>query len=198
MAEPRSDIVVLENVRLSFPKLFKPEASIEGGVPKFGAGFLMDPATTSGAANIKKMTAAINAASKKTWAEKADKVRKALDSDRSGLRDGDTATNGEGDVYAGYEDQMFVSASNRKRPQVLNRDKSPLVEEDGVMYGGCYVDAVVSVWATADKKLGGNGIFATLEVVRFRKDGEPFGAAPVDADDYLAELPDDDEDDDLV
>lgn len=194
MAQAREGVVVLQSVRLSFPKLFKPEASIEGGTPKFGAAFLMDPETETGKANIKALKAAIGAAAKKTWAEKADKVMKALDSDRSGLRDGDTATNGEGDVYSGYENMMFVSASNLKRPQVLNRDKTPLTEEDNVVYGGCYVDAVVSVWATADKKLGGNGVFCTLEVVRFRKDGEPFGAAPVDADDYLDDLDDDDDD----
>lgn len=194
MAQAREGVVVLQSVRLSFPKLFKPEASIEGGTPKFGAAFLMDPETETGKANIKALKTAINAAAKKTWAEKAEKVMKALDSDRSGLRDGDTATNGEGDVYSGYENMMFVSASNRKRPQVLNRDKSALAEEDNVIYGGCFVDAVVSVWATADKKLGGNGVFCTLEVVRFRKDGEAFGAAPVDADDYLDDLDDDDDD----
>lgn len=193
MAQAREGVVVLQSVRLSFPKLFKPEASIEGGTPKFGAAFLMDPETETGKANIKALKAAINAAAKKTWAEKAEKVMKALDSDRSGLRDGDTATNGEGDVYSGYENMMFVSASNRKRPQVLNRDKTPVTEEDNVIYGGCFVDAVVSVWATADKKLGGNGVFCTLEVVRFRKDGEAFGAAPVDADDYLDDLDDDDD-----
>lgn len=198
MAQTREGIVVLEMVRLSFPKLWKPEASIEGGVPKFGAAFLMDPTSETGKKNIKKIEAAVKLAATKTWAEKADKVRKALDSDRSGLRDGDTATNGEGDVYDGYEDMKFISASNRKRPQVLNRDKSPLAEEDGVVYGGCFVDAVVDIWATSDKKLGGNGIFCTLEVVRFRKDGEPFGAAPIDADDYLSDLDDEDEDDDLV
>jgi hypothetical protein len=194
MAQAREGVVVLQSVRLSFPKLFKPEASIEGGTPKFGAAFLMDPETETGKANIKALKAAIGAVAKKTWAEKAEKVMKALDSDRSGLRDGDTATNGEGDVYSGYENMVFVSASNRKRPQVLNRDKTPITEEDNVIYGGCYVDAVVSVWATADKKLGGNGVFCTLEVVRFRKDGEAFGAAPVDADDYLDDLDDDDDD----
>lgn len=198
MAQTREGIVVLEMVRLSFPKLWKPEASIEGGVPKFGAAFLMDPTSETGKKNIKKIEAAVKLAATKTWAEKADKVRKALDSDRSGLRDGDTATNGEGDVYGGYEDMKFISATNRKRPQVLNRDKTPLAEEDGIVYGGAYVDAVVDIWATSDKKLGGNGIFCTLEVVRFRKDGEPFGAAPIDADDYLGDLDDEDEEDDLV
>lgn len=198
MAQAREGVVVLEMVRLSFPKLWTAESATPDSPPKFGAAFLMDPTTETGKKNIKKIEAAIKAAATKTWAEKADKVRKALDSDRSGLRDGDTATNGEGDVYSGYEDMQFISASNRKRPQVLNRDKSPLAEEDNVVYGGCYVDAVVSIWATADKKLGGNGIFCTLELVRFRKDGEPFGAAPIDADDYLDDLDDDEDDDDLV
>lgn len=188
----RPDVVVLQSVRLSFPKLWKAESSTPDSAPKFGASFLIDPETPEGKANIKKVQAAIDFVAKKTWADKAERVLKALDEKRKAFRDGDSATNGEGDVYSGYEGMKYVSASNRKRPQILNRDKTPLTEEDGVIYGGCYVDAVVSFYATTKKESGGNGLFATLEIVRFRKDGEAFGAAPVDADEYLDDLDDDD------
>lgn len=196
MAEARPDVVVLNMVRLSFPKLWKPEASTPDSPLKFSASLLIDPDTDTGKANIKKIEAAIKHVKVKNWQEKADKIYNNIEAKRRAYRDGDDATNAEGDQYAGYEGMMYVSASNRKRPQILNRDKTPLVEEDGVVYGGCYVDAVVSFYATTKKEQGGNGLFATLELVRFRKDGEPFGSAPIDADDYLDDL--DDDEDDLV
>ena len=188
----RPDVVVLKNVRLSFPKLFTPEASVPGGPVKFGASFLIDPDTADGKANIKTMEAAISHVAKKAWADKAERIRSSLDEDRKCLREGNKATNSEGEIYDGYADMKYVTASNKKRPQVLNRDKTPVVEEDGVLYGGCYVDAVVSVYPTTKKEQGGNGIFASLEIVRFRADGESFGAGKLAADDYLDDIDDDD------
>lgn len=200
MSSPRPDVAVLKNVRLSFPKLWKPEKSTETSTPKYSAAFLIDPTTEQGKANIKAMNAVIAHVKKARWAEKADKIYSNIEWDRKPLRDGNKATNAEGDVYAGYEDMMFVQASNQKRPQLFNRDKSQLREEDNVIYGGCYVDAVVSVYSVVDKDKGGNGVFASVELVRFREDGEAFGAGALDADDYLDDLDDDedDEDGDLV
>lgn len=192
----RPDIAVLKNVRLSFPKLFKAEKSTDTSSPKFSAAFLIDPNTAEGKANIKAINAAIEHAKTKAWADKAEKIYANIDWDRKPLRDGNKATNAEGDIYAGYEDMMFVQASSaeKRRPQTLKRDKSPATEEDNVFYGGCYVDAVVSVYPVTEKDKGGNGVFASIEVVRFRRDGEPFGSGAVDADDYLDDLDDDDDD----
>lgn len=194
----REGIVVLKNVRLSFPHLFEPSASIEDGPKKFRAGFLMDPETESGQANIKKVKAAFDKAALGVWKtkEKGDKIRARLDSDRTGLRDGDDCTNKEGDVYAGYEGQMVVSATNGRKPKILRRDKSVIDSTEAAeIYAGCYVNAVISVWATNQEKHGGNGLFATLEIVQYSKTGEPFGAADLDEDDYLEDMGDEDEDD---
>ena len=49
--------VQLKNVRLSFPKLFKPESMEEGGKLNYSASFLIDPETKVGAENIKKVKA---------------------------------------------------------------------------------------------------------------------------------------------
>lgn len=191
MAE-RQDVVVLKNVRLSFPKLFTPEASVPGGPVKFGASFLIDPTSAEGKANLKSLEAAITFVAKKAWVDKWERIVGNLSEDRKCLRDGNKATNAEGDVYDGYADMKYVASSNKKRPQVLNRDKTPLAEEDGVIYGGCRVDAVVSVYATTKKEQGGSGIFCSTELVRFRSDDEAFGAGKVNADDYLDDLDDDD------
>lgn len=198
MSNARPDVVVLESVRLSFPKIWKMESSTPDSPPKFSANFLIDPDSESGKRNLKKLEVALNHVKKKAWPENTDKIVARIDSKRVCLREGETFANAEGDVYSGYDDMMVVSASNKKRFQIVDRDKSPLTEADGKPYGGCYVDAVVSVYATTKKEQGGNGIFATIELIRFRKDGEAFGAAPIDADDYLDDLPEDEEEDDFI
>lgn len=193
----REGVVTLKKVRLSFPHLFEPTASIENGPKKYRAAFLIDPSTEEGKANLKVLNAAIDKAAVGVWKtkEKADKIRAKLDSDRSGLRDGEDATNKEGDVYAGYEDMKFITASNGKKPKVLRRDKSVIDSSEAAeIYGGCYVNAVVSVWATNQEKHGGNGIFFTLEIVQYHSKGEPFGAAELDEDDYLEDMGEEEED----
>lgn len=197
----RTGIVTLKNVRLSFPHLFEPSASIEDGPKKYRASFLMDPETPDGKANIAALKKAFDAAALGVWKtkEKADKIRNKLDSDRSGVRDGEDCTNKEGDIYAGYEGMMALSATNGKRIKVLRRDKTRIEKEDAAeIYGGCYVNAVVSVWATNQEKHGGNGMFATLEIVQYRSKGEPFGAAELDEDDYLEAMEDEEDDDDML
>lgn len=197
----RDDVVVLKNVRLSFPHLFEPRASIENGPKKYRAAFLMDPETDSGKENIKKLKAAIDNACLGIWKtkEKADKIRARLDSDRSGLREGDDCANTEGDVYVGYEGMMVISATNGRKPKVLRRDKSHIDSTEAAeIYAGCYVNAVVSIWATNQEKHGGNGIFATLEIVQFSKHGEPFGAAELDEDEYLEDMGELDDEDDMI
>lgn len=189
----RPDVAVLKMVRLSFPHLWTPTAATEDGKKKFRSSFLMDPESAQGKANIAAAKKAMNHVAKEKWKDKAERIVKGLEKNRKCLRNGDDMTNDEGEVYDGYEGQMVLVAANDRRPQVLDRNKTPLTEEDDVMYAGCYVDAVVSFYTVEGKDRGGNGIFASLEIVRFRKDGEAFGAAPLDADEYLDDMDDEEE-----
>ena len=61
MANARPDVVVLEMVRLSFPKIWKMEKSTPDSPPKFSANFLIDPDTAHGKKNIAKIEAALKA-----------------------------------------------------------------------------------------------------------------------------------------
>lgn len=199
----RIGVVTIKRGRLSFPNLWEKKASVEGGTPKYSCSILMDPADDNfGLPNIEMLEAEFKEAAKRAFGDKWEKIFKNLDDDRAGVQDGDLAGNAEGDIYAGYEDMKYIRASNQKQPQLLDRDKRPLDKNDdrdqAILYGGCYCDFVVSIWGTKDSKLGGFGVFATLEVVRFRAKGESFGAAPVDADDYLDDLEDEEDEDSLV
>ena len=195
----------LIDVRLSFPKFFTPEASVEGGPLKFGCSFLMHPDDEHYEANTERAQNAYDAVHAETWGGK----KVVLKDDRKAYRAGETFTNQEGEMYAGYEDTMVVTASkqaakgnkdpndsahNRLRPRLVTRGKVDVKEDDGLFYGGCRVDAVVNFYSVTEQKRGGNGIFATLELVRFRRDDTPFGAAPVDLD-ILEDLEDDEDDD---
>lgn len=174
----RPDVVVLQNVRLGFPKLFTPEASVENGPLKFSAHAIIDPETAHGKSNIEKIKAAQKHVAQNQWGEKWANVIKGLEKNRRAFRDGDTQTNSEGDIYSGYEGMKMVAAGRSQkqgRPQNLDRRKRPVAEEDGVLYAGCYVDMVISFYTVTGKERGGNGLFASLEVVRFREDGEAFG-----------------------
>jgi len=171
--------LILSNVRLSFPAIFTAK-SVNDGDPRYSANFLLDK--EKDAKVIAKITAAINGLIK------SELDGKKLSADKVCLRDGDDKD------YDGYAGQMFVSAANKKRPQVVDRDSTtPLVEADDKPVAGDYVDAVVRLWAQNNNF--GKRINASLEVVRFRKSGEHFGAPKVDPSQVLPDLDDDDGED---
>ena len=148
----------MQNVRLSFPSLFR-KAVFGGDETKFEATFLLDKKTH--AEVIKKIEAGIEAIS-------ADKHKgKALAADKVCLKDGDTIE------YDGYAGNMSIKASSTKRPMVIGKDKTPLTEDDGKPYAGCYVNAVVELWG--QKNQFGERVNANLLAVQFAKDGDPFG-----------------------
>lgn len=173
--------VTLKNVRLSFEHIFRAQANKKNpeARPKFNAAFLIDK--KSGKANIEAMDDAIAAAMDKKWGKNHPKLK----DEKFCMRDGDE------EDYDGYQGCMYVTASNYKRPTVIDRYKSPLTEEDGKPYSGCYVNAVVRVWAQDNEH--GKRVNSSLEAVQFVKDGDAFGAPPVDIDRHFENLGDDDD-----
>jgi hypothetical protein len=193
--DPKLGQVVLEDVRASYLHIWKAQASVKDGKLKFSANFLIDPTEASGKKNIKKCDAAVKAVAKEEWGDKFEKVIAAIATDRMNFRPGETFTNDEGDVYAGYEDMMVAKGANERKFPIVDRDKTPTTEADGVIYSGAYVDAVLRFYTVSGKDKGGNGVFASLEAIRFRRKGDAFGAAPVDVDDVFDDLPEEEEED---
>lgn len=78
------------------------------------------------------------------------------------------------------ENAWVVSASeSRRRPQVLDRDKSVITAEDDKVYSGCYVHVLIRPWKQANEH--GKKLNANLVGVQFARDGERFGEAGIDA-----------------
>ena len=180
--------IKLENVRLAFPQLFEATTVNGEGEPAFSASFLMAP--NHPAATVLRQ--AFDAIGKDKWGAKWPAVKKEIElKDRTCLHDGDTKAN-----LAGYPGNLFVSARNRSRPLVLDRDKTPLAKADGRPYSGCYVHASIELWCQ-DNNFG-KRINASLRGVQFVKDGEAFSGGGAASEDEFDSVDDEATADDLV
>jgi len=158
--------IKIKNARLSFPSLFQ-KAEFQGKEGKYEATLLFPKSDT-------KTYDAIMAGIEQC--KKDNKIKVA--SDKLCIKDGDESE------YDGCEGMWMVKAGNNKRPTVINRDKTPLVEEDEVVYAGCYVNAIIDMWGQNNSY--GKRVNANLLGIQFVKDGEPFGdgGKTADADEF--------------
>jgi len=165
--------IQLKNVRLSFPSIFK-RSEFNGEQGKFEATFLLNKETQSD--QIAVIQNAIEEAIKEA------KIK--VPSDKRCLKDGDEVE------YDGYAGCMSIKASNNKRPTIIDRDKTPLAEDDtNAPYAGCYVNAIVDLWVQNNNY--GKRINANLYGIQFLKDGESFGSGDFDVTDEFDEFEDD-------
>lgn len=152
--------IKLKNVRISYPHIFQAKAFQGSGTPKFSATFLLHKV------EHKELIAQI-ATAMKELAATAFKDKRLPASDKLCLRDGDLSGRAENEGY------FIFTASESKRPAVVDKDKTPLVAEDDVIYAGCRVNAAVRLWAQDNQY--GKRINANLLGVQFAKDDERLG-----------------------
>ena len=170
--------VHLKEVRITFPAVFEPKQVNGQGDPKYSASFLI----AKDHPQKVEVERAIVAAAKEKWGEKKYmEVLKALKaSDKIAMHDGDSKSD-----YDGYAGSYFINASNKVRPLVIDGQRAPLTANDGKPYSGCYVNAIIEVWAQ-DNNFG-KRINASLLGVQFVKDGERLaGGGVASADDFEA------------
>lgn len=173
-ATPTKNLSIrIDNVRLSYPQLFQAKA-MEGSKPKFSATLLLN-----------KKTHAKEIAQLEKMIERAalDKFGKKVTLKHTPLHDGNEKEDKEG-----YGDEvMYLVAKSDTRPAVVDQKKAPLTEADGKIYGGCYVNAFVEIFAYKHPT-GGSGVSAGLKAIQFFRDGDSFGAGPVDTDKVFDEV----------
>lgn len=157
----------LSVVRLAFPNLWvAKEFKVGDGKPRYDASFLIKKGSEQDLA----IQAAILAAARETYGEKGEKLAASFkgNSNKYCYIDGDLKD------YDGYEGHMVLACHAKARPTVVDRDRTPLTQDDNRVYGGCYVNAIVSIWA---QKGENQGIRASFSGIQFVKDGEAFGGA---------------------
>lgn len=171
--------IKLQNVRLSFPGLWKAEPFKPGDDPKFKSTFLIPKGSEQHAAVEKAILEEVRI----KYGAKAEKIITQIrgNANKFCYQDGDTKS------YDGYEGMMALTAKSTIRPLVIDRDRSTLAEADGKPYAGCYVNASVEIFVYDSS---GIGVSAGLAGVQFVKDGDAFGggqaAAPEDFDELEA------------
>lgn len=168
--------ILLRDVRLAFPSLWKATSPQSGGEAAFSASFLL-PKAHKQLPEIRKVFKDL---AKEKWGAKADAIYKSLEAaDKLCLHDGDAKAD-----YEGFEGNLFISARAKVRPSVFDQQRQELSEADGKPYSGCYVNASVEFWAQ-DNSFG-KRINAQLRGVQFLRDGDAFagGSRPADADEF--------------
>lgn len=191
--EPVVGEVRLRNVRLSFSEaLFTPKPFGRGATasddnkPRYSSSFLIDRTRPDFAEIDKEIRAAIKAAAVAKWGDKIP----TLKPDKFCYR------NGDGEKYDGYKGHMYIAAArpgDGPAPQVVDKDpKVVLTAASGRPYSGCYVNALVRIWAQ-DNKFG-KRINASIEAVQFVRHGQAFGATLVNPSEVFDEVAEDDAD----
>ena len=171
--------VVLKNVRLSFPAIWKPEQYMGQGEPRYKASFLFEPTSDS----AKAVNAAIMEAAKEAYGDKAKMVLDAI----KGSPKEFPLSKGDLKDYEGYAGMLVLSSANKMRPDIRDRDKTPLTQQDGRPYAGCYVNAVVDIWAQVKN---GKAIRCKLLGIQFVRDGDAFSGGERAKDDDFEDLGD--------
>ena len=148
--------VKIANVRLSFPSIWKMAEYNGQTLNKYEATFLIakdDP-------QAKVIQDAVKAAGLETLGKEWAKAKLCI-------------IDGDSKDYDGYADHWALKASTKKRPLLIDRDKSVLAEEDDVLYAGCYVNASISIYAFSNNY--GKFVMAQLNGIQFSKAGDSFG-----------------------
>jgi hypothetical protein len=174
--------ILIPNSRLGYPKLWKSEG-IKGdptSKPRYGCAIYLPKSDKE---TRKKIEAEIERLTKVHFKGVKVKAKDLF------IKDGDGE---EGDENT--KDCWVISANraeNQGRPQVIDRTRKPIdSSESSKVYAGCYCNFLIGIFVP--KNWG--KICASLEVVQFTKDGDPFGAGRVDVEAVMPDLGSEDDD----
>ena len=178
----RENTVVIGPCRLSYTHVFSkysPDGKDDG---KYMTNVLIPKDEKETVKALQKaIEAGKNAAVVSKW---GGKLPKKLDLP---LRDGDTDK--EDDEV--YENHYFVNAKSNTRPQIIDKHKVPIVDEDEI-YSGVY--AFVSLTFYGYDVNGNRGIACGLNNIMKFKDGEHLGGRSSAESDFADIDMEDDED----
>lgn len=160
--------ILIKNVVISYPHLFEPYGQGDGA-KKYSAKFLLAKSTHK--ADIVALNEFLAKTAMAKWKTKLPATNLAL-------------KNGELSGKEQEEAFFILSASESRRPSVIDADKSPIYPEDAdeKMYPGTIVNVLIRFWEQDNQY--GRKINANLLAVQRVKDGERLaaGRANVDVD----------------
>lgn len=149
--------ILIKNVRASYLHIFKAWSMNPGEKAKFSGKFLLSKATHK---------AEIQALAQNLIKLSMENLKQKLPSDKLFLRDGDASGKPE------QEGHFVISASEDKKPNTINKDRSDVTEDMDILYSGCYVNVLIRPWVQSNSF--GKRINANLLAVQFVREGERF------------------------
>lgn len=170
--------------RASFAWIFKPQPPMEGAqdpTPKYGVTMLFDAAARA-TPQYKAMRDMAVAALKEKFGDKVIpdgngwfklKTGKAL---KNPFRDG-----AEKAELEGYEGMVFVAATSKMQPGLVDASLSRIISEQD-FYSGCYARATVTCYGY--DKAGNVGVAFGLQNVQKLEDGEAFSGRTAAENDF--------------
>lgn len=168
-AKKKSSQILTPVFRVSFPAVFQPRAAVEGQEKKYSITMLFDKKT-----DITALKQAVFAAVVEKWGADKTKWPKNL---RMPFRDGSEKD------YDGYENCIFVSASSKMKPGLVDQSVQPIISPEE-FYGGCYARATVSAFAYDVS--GNRGVSFGLRNIQKERDGGPFSGRNAPGKDFDA------------
>jgi len=161
-----SEKITTPTARLSFPHLFETRG-FPGQEPKYSAVLIFPPGTDL--SGLKKIA---RAAMDQRWPDKAKRPKKF----------GNPFHKGEEKDLEGYDEgSVYITASSKRRPGVVNGACEPIMDAEEV-YPGCWVRCTVVAFAY--DKAGNAGVSFGLRNVQKVKEGEPLGSMCKAEDDF--------------
>ena len=162
--------VVTGKVRFSYAHVFTPQASQDGGTPKYSVSIIIPKSDTE---TINKINKAIEQAKTENAAVWGGTVPKGL---KGGLRDGDEEK--DDPAYAG---SYFINANSAQKPGLVDADRQPIIDASEI-YSGCYGRASVSFFPY--NVSGSRGVGCGLNGLQKLEDGEALGGVSNAAADF--------------
>lgn len=170
--------VVTGKVRFSYAQVFEPRAMPNSTDLKYSVSILIDK---NDKATLRKIKAAIEAAKEEGKAKWGGKIPSNL---RTPLRDGDIDRSDRPE----YEDKMFINASSKRPPGIVDENKDPIFDKNE-FYSGCYGRASVNFYAFDVN--GNRGIAAGLNNLQKLEDGPRLDGGTTPEEDFADEYEDD-------
>ncbi|TPI86433.1 ssDNA-binding protein [Mesorhizobium sp. B2-8-9] len=183
-------------VRLSYCRMDRKTASVEGGKLAYRTNGLLYKETEEGKASIAVAQQAAKHLIGKEWPGKDPvKLLQSFDSKRRPIHDGDQYFDSEGNVREHYEGTRYLKLTNDRKPKLKKRNGEDCDAEEAeeLFQSGNWAVAYGHYYAVKDKAKGGNGMFATLDALQYYKKDEQFSGGGID-DDEIDNLGDDEDD----
>lgn len=155
--EKSPSTVVLKDVRFSFVHVFEPTSYRNSPDKKYSVSIIIPKSDTK---TIEILKAAIDYVKKEMMAK--GKLPKDF---KMPLRDGDVDRSDD----AAYANALFINATSKTKPGLVNRIKEPIVDQDK-FYSGCYGHVEVNLFGFP--KNGLDGIACGLNHIMVTRLGE--------------------------